>query len=159
MFYGSDHEDTALKETASGSGYFAIGRFETLRSARLLDLTVIPPIPSLFEPILDGTKVSPRRVLKFLHHVAGEVSRPIERGDGTHVDYVPTQVVTEFVRDQLTWANSRVDGIKYLSSVHPGYVSYVLFANQDNVLSTPTSRWSKDCWLKLTETNHRWTNG
>ena len=48
MFYGCEDEDAALKETASRRGYYAIGRFETLRSATLLDLTAIPPIPSLF---------------------------------------------------------------------------------------------------------------
>ena len=157
MFYGCDDEDTALKETASGPGYFAVGRFETLRPATLLDLTAIPAIPSLFDPVPDSTEVPPRKALMFLHHVAREVSRPIERDDRVHVDYVPTQVVTEFVRDQLTRGNSRVDGIKYFSSVHQGHVSYVLFADQSNVLSTPESRWSEDHWLKLSETKHKWT--
>ena len=157
MFYGCDDEETALKETASGPGYFAIGRFETLRPAILLDLTDVPPIPSLFEPASDSVEVPPRRALKFLHHVASEVSRSIERGDRVHVDYVPTQVVTEFIRDQLTWGNSRVDGIKYSSSVHQGHVSYVLFANQGNVISTPESRWSEDQWLRLTQVQHRWS--
>ena len=156
MFYGCDEEDTALKETASSSGYFAIGQFETLRPATVLDLTAIPPVPSLFDPMPDSTEVPPRRVLMFLHHVGREVSRPIERGDRVHVDYVPTQVVTEFVRDQLTRGNSRVDGIKYFSSVHEGHVSYVLFADQSNVHSTPESSRSEDHWLKLTGTKHRW---
>lgn len=158
MFYGCDDEDTALKETASGPGYFAIGRFETLRPATLLDLTAIPPLPSLFEPTTDSMRVPPRKALKFLRYVATEVSRSIERGDRVHVDYAPTQVVTEFVRDQLTWENSRVDGIKYWSSVHPDHVSYVLFANQDNVLPTTESDGDEDRWLKLTETKHRYTD-
>ena len=156
MFYACDDEDTAFKETATSVGYFAMGRFETLRPATLLDLTVIPPVPSLFDPIPDSTEVPPRRVIKFLHHVAREVSRSIERGDRVHVDYVPTQVVTEFVRDQLTWENSSVDGIKYPSSVHSGHVSYALFANQSNVLATSGSHRAEVHWLKLTGTKHRW---
>ena len=158
MFYGCDDEDTALKETATGASYFAIGRFETRRSINLLDLTAIPPIPSLFDSIPDSVEVPPRRVLKFLHHVAREVSRPIERGDRVHVEYVPTQVVTEFIRDQLTWENSRADGIKYFSSVHPDHVSYVLFANQGNVVSPPANSSPQDQWLRLTETKHMWVN-
>ena len=156
MFYGCDDEETALMETASGPGYFAIGQFQTLRQATLLDLTDIPPIPGLFKAVSDSTEITPRRALKFLHHVTGEVSRSIERGDRVHVDYVPTQVVTEFIRDQLTWGDSRVDGIKYSSSVHPGHVSYVLFASQGDVLSTPESRWSEAPWLMLTGVEHRW---
>ena len=159
MFYACDDEDTALKETAIGAGYFAIGQFETLRAATLLDLTAIPRFPSLFDPVPDSAEVLPRTVLGFLHHVAGEVSRPIERGERVHVDYVPTQVVTEFIRGQLTWRNSRVDGIRYRSSVHLDQVAYVLFANQKNVLETPASQSSRDRWLKLTGTEHRWVSG
>ena len=95
----------------------------------------------------------------FLDHVSREISRPIERGDKVHIEYVPTQVVTEFVRDQLTWKRSRVDGIKYVSSVHPDHASYVLFAGQGNVCSTPESEFSKDVWLKLVDTKHIWRNG
>ena len=102
MFYGCDDELTALKETASEQGSFAIGRFETLREATLLDLTAIPPVPSLFETTPENVVVPRRRMLRFLHHVAREISRPIERDDKVHVEYVPTQIVTEFIRDQLT---------------------------------------------------------
>ena len=159
MFYGCEDEDTALAETRSDPGYYAVGEFEALRSLTLLDLTAIPPVPSLFESVPVGTEIQPRRMLKFLHHVAREVSRPIERGDSVHVDYVPTQVITEFVRDLVTSGHPRVDGIKYSSSVHPGHVSYVLFANQGNVEATSESQWSDDVWLKLTGTKHTWVDG
>ena len=159
MFYGCEDEDTALKETVSGLGYYAIGRLETLRSASVLDLTAIPPIPSLFDWVADSTEIQPRRILKFLHHIAREVSRPIERGNREHVEYVPTQVVTEFIRDQVTSGNSRVDGIKYSSSVHPDHVSYVLFANQGSIEGASESQWSGDVWLRLTETKHTWVDG
>ena len=156
MFYSCDDQETALKEIWDGPAYFAIGCFETLRSAVLLDLTSIPPIPGLFDPMQDSAAISPRRILKFLHHVATEMSRPIQRDDQVHVEYVPTQIVTEFIRDQLTWNKSRCDGIKYFSSVHPGHVSYVLFANQSNIVGTAEARYSEDKWLKLTKAVHRW---
>ena len=159
MFYGCNEEATALKETASGQGCYAIGRFETLRSATVLDLTAIPPIPSLFDCVPDSTEIQPRRILKFLHHIAREVSRPIERDDNReHIEYVPTQIITEFVRGQVALGNSRIDGIKYSSSVHPGHVSLVLFANQSNIEATPASEWSEDVWLKLVGTIHRWVD-
>ena len=80
MFYGCDDEETALRETASDSGYYAVGTFETMREFTILDLTALPPVPGLFAEIPDGAEVSPRRALRFLHHIASEVSRPIERG-------------------------------------------------------------------------------
>ncbi|MXX27675.1 MAG: RES family NAD+ phosphorylase [Caldilineaceae bacterium SB0668_bin_21] len=159
MFYGCDDEETALKETASKPGFYAIGRFETRRPATLLDLSAIPSIPSLFDAIPDCTEISPRRMLIFLDHVSREISRPIERSEKEHVEYVPTQVVTEFVRDHVKWKGSRVDGIKYVSSVHPCHASYVLFAGQGNICSTPESEFSEDVWLKLIDTKHTWSNG
>ncbi len=154
MFYACDDEYTALKETINRKGYYAIGIFETLRPAIILDLTAIPPVPSLFDTENPSETVPVRRELKFLHHVSRQISRPIERGNSVHVDYVPTQVVTEFIRDQLTWEGHRIDGIKYYSSVRKDHVSYVLFANQRNLFLTTNSQASGDRWLKLTRTNH-----
>ena len=154
MFYACAEQETALKETASGPGRFAVGVFETLKQLSVLDLTEIPDIPGLFERVPDSAEVDPRTALIFLHHVAGEISRPIDRGDRVHIQYVPTQVVTEYIRDQLTWGNRPVNGISYLSSVHRGHVSYVLFAVQDNVKST-RSRPQEDLWLRLIHVNHR----
>ena len=159
MFYACDDEETALRETSSGPGQFAVGSFETLRSVIVLDLTRIPPVPSLFGRISDSEEVNPRRALTFLNHIAKEMSGPIERDDRVHISYVPTQVVTEFIRDQLTWDGTSVDGIRYESSVHPGHVSYVLFANEGNVESTRDKSIGYEPWLKLVEVTHRVVDG
>ena len=117
MFYGCDDEDTALREAASGPGLFAVGEFETVRPAVLLDLTDIPDVPGLFEDVPDFQAVDPRRALMFLHHVAGEMSRRIERDDRVHIKYVPTQVVTEFIRAKVIWGESKVDGIRVFAQI------------------------------------------
>ena len=156
MFYGCDDEDTALREAASGPGFFAFGEFETVRTAVLLDLTDIPEVPGLFEDVPDFQAVDPRRALRFLHHVAGEMSRRIERDDRVHIEYVPTQVVTEFIRARVIWGESKVDGIRYASSVDEGHASYVFFADQSNVVGTPASGVADDGWLRLVDTRHRW---
>lgn len=156
MFYGCDEEETALRETATSSGHIAIGKFETLRETTILDLTALPPVPGLFAEVPDGAEVPPRRDLRFLHHIADEVSRPIERGDRVHVEYVPTQVVTEFIRTQATSDGSRISGIKYASSVHLGHASYVLFADQSNVEGTSIPEWLSDPWLRLVYVQHKW---
>ena len=159
MFYACEDEETALKETSSGPGKFAVGRFETLKPITILDLSSVPTIPSLFEGTSDSAEVAPRRALTFLHHIADEMSRPIERDDRVHVNYVPTQVVTEFIRDQITWGDTPIDGIRYQSSVLQRHVSYVLFANEGNVESTRDSPIGYDPWLKLVEVNHKVVDG
>ena len=74
MFYACDDEETALKETASGPGKFAVGRFETLRPIIILDLTGIPPIPSLFKRISDSVEDIARRGLHIsASHRRGDV--------------------------------------------------------------------------------------
>ena len=156
MFYAGDEAETALRETASEPGRFAVGRFEIMRDALILDLTAIPELPSLFEPTPEDLEVPPRRILKFLNLIAGRISRPIKRGDREHFEYAPTQVITEFVRSRSLPDGRPVDGIKYRSSVRPGFTSYVLFATQDNLILEVDSEPSESRWLRLTDVNRRW---
>ena len=152
MFYGCDDAETPLRETAKGPGQFAVALFKTLRPAVILDLTEIRPVPSLFEVIPETLEFRPREVLTFLNHVGDEISAPVQGDDRTrHVDYIPTQVVTEFVRSKLTRSDTRVDGIKYWSAVHPGHASYVIFATQENLLLVADSALQprNDRWLEL----------
>lgn len=149
MFYACDEIETALLETASGPGRFAVARFETRRPATILDLTSIPSVPSLFGPPTGILEFRPRKPIMFLRHLAEHISRPIKRDQRVHVDYVPTQVVTEFIRSQTHDDQAQVDGIKYDSSVHSGHSSYVLFASQDNMRSPKSNLAKVDQWLEL----------
>ena len=36
--------------------------------------------------------------MEFLHDFSKEVSRPIERDDRIHIEYLPTQAFTEYIR-------------------------------------------------------------
>ena len=134
MFYAGDDVDTALMETAQEPGEFSVGKFKTLRTIKVLDLTSIPSLPSLFQEVHDRYGYRARTELKFLHHIAEQISQPIARDDRIHIRYVPTQVVTEFIRSQVTVGGEKVDGIMYESSVRPGHTSYVIFATQDNLV-------------------------
>ena len=154
MFYACDEQDTALGEIGAGPGYFAVALFKTLRPAILLDLSDIPPIPSLFQPISDSSEFRPRELLTFLNHVGTEISRPIERNDRVHIEYAPTQVVTEFVRTQVTAARVRVDGIKYRSSIESGGVSYVIFADPRNVVVDESGDSDSQRWLERVSVRH-----
>ena len=83
-----------------------------------------------------------------------EISKPIQRDDRPHIDYVPTQVVTEFIRSRPATGDVPIDGIKYLSAVHPSYASYVIFATQENLFPDPQGPQFRDTdrWLELTST-------
>ena len=58
------------------------------------------------------------------------------------------------MRSRLLWGNQAVDGIRYPSAAHPGHVSYVLFATQNNVFAVPEDSERRrsgdhDRWFKL----------
>jgi hypothetical protein len=156
MFYTSDNPQTALRETAKDPGTFVVGEFQTQRQAPILDLTRLSKIPTLFEDTDYEVGPGARKKHLFIHHIADSISRPIARDDRVHINYVPTQVVTEYIREHVNWNNLPIDGICYSSAVHPGHNSYVLFANQENLIipenETSDSFWParpKDRWIKL----------
>ena len=158
MFYGSDEPETALREVARepecGTDRYVVGEFQTVRETRVLDLTRIPPIPSIFEPVSDTLEYDPRTPLIFLNYFAAELSMPIAGDSSAHVEYVPPQVVTEFVRSEFRHEDLPLDGIRYRSARHAGGNSLVLFASQENLEGQEgrVERWAyadSDQWIKL----------
>ena len=155
VFYASEHLDTSLRETAVSPGHFVVGRFEATRPITVLDLTNVPPVPSLFCEISDRLEFWPRSILTFLNHIAEEIAKPIVRDDRVNIEYIPTQVITEYLRLRLTLNGRRIDGIRYSSSVHHGNSSYALFATQadlEGVLECHVSKLSygrEEKWLRL----------
>ena len=124
--------------------------------AALLDLTDIPAIPGLFEYDPECGQYASGRALTFLHHVAEQISQPVARDDRVHIEYVPTQVVTEFLRSRVRWQRAGLDGIKYNSSAHPGHAAYAFFVNQDHVLTDLRDDMSEETpWLELIDMRHR----
>jgi hypothetical protein len=92
----------------------------------------------------------PHEALRFLHRLADDISRPIERDDRVHIEYVPTQVVIEFLRTTKLPEGVKLDGIRYRSSRREGGMSLVLFADRRNVEGASNDTWPKpDPWLEL----------
>ncbi|WP_247832934.1 RES family NAD+ phosphorylase [Bradyrhizobium sp. 200] len=152
MTYAAEDRDTALAETADEAGTYAIGEFTNDRELLILDLTRLPDVPSVFTELPD-TIGDPRPQLGFLHSISREISRPIARDDRVHVEYVPTQIVTEYVRTAVTIGKRKVDGIRYNSSRHHAATALVLFADQSNLIlgkdERPEFNRTDDRWLRL----------
>ncbi len=158
MFYVSEEPETTLREVVGipkrRADRYAVGEFRTLREMRILDLSRIPRIPSIFEEIPDTLEFHPRPPLIFLNYFAAELSMPIAGDRSIHVEYVPPQVVTEFVRTEFRHEGQPLDGIRYKSARHQGKTSLVLFASQANLVDTkdPPARPNFECtdrWIKL----------
>ncbi|MGH6871087.1 MAG: HEPN-associated N-terminal domain-containing protein [Rhizomicrobium sp.] len=153
MMYVSEDANTAVREAACATGNYSVGTFRILRDVAILDLASLPNVPTIFAEVSDTAEVDPRTPLIFLHSLAEDISRPIVRDDRIHIDYVPTQVVTEFVRGTMRdEGGSRIDGIRYRSSRSDDGISLVLFADADNVVGACDHRFPKsqlDEWLEL----------
>lgn len=93
MFYGSDMEETALAEIDQ-SGFATVAIFKTLKPFQVLDLTRIPAVPSLF----DQQSNHQRSAIIFLKNFLDDFAKKVEKDGREHIEYVPTQVATEYFR-------------------------------------------------------------
>jgi len=137
--------ETALAEATGDHSEFSVAEFELLKNLRVVNLTHIPPPPSIFE-------AGPREELQFLHGFAHDVSRPFTPDKELHVEYTPTQVVSEYLRHRLRDRRGRpIHGLLYTSAEDKGGINLALFISSDEVERVP-SKWSrpKDILLKLT---------
>ncbi len=127
MFYASAAPETAIKEIAAHGlyNYARIGTFKNQRPLKVLDLTSVPRRPSPF----DMENRSKDGLLEFFRDFGRNVTQPVIPDGREHIDYVPTQVVTEFFR----WApEQELDGIK-LKSAQDGEDTFVLFFSEEDV--------------------------
>lgn len=151
MFYGAINKKTAARETWSKQiidHTLTIGEFTPTRSLKMVDLTKIPKNIDYF-----SYDYRTRHLIYFLNDFLKDFIKPITRDGREHIEYVPTQVVTEFLK--LTpIANCRpFDGIIYPSH-KTGKKACVIFATNeqciDNIPRTPET---SKC-LKLISTSY-----
>ncbi len=93
LFYGADDVETALAEVAHADDreFFTVGKFVTTEPVTVIDLTYVPPVPSIFDPVLGGAQGQ----LRFLNELVDELRQPIDTAR-SNLDYVPTQVFCEY---------------------------------------------------------------
>ena len=131
MFYGAQDDHTAIAETVSGrleAGEIVnVGAFVTLEEFSVLDLTNLQPVPSLF-----SEQRHLRPILRFLHSFVRDLSKPIKKDGRVHIEYVPSQIVTEYFRYSFElYDNQPIRGILYPSSRVRGSTASVLFFTRE----------------------------
>ena len=133
MFYGAFDAETAYQEIKDESKNnedkrVYIATFRTLSPMTVLRLTNLPTVPSIFD---EGVNYL-RSPIIFLRDFIKELSKPISKDGFEHIEYVPTQVFTEYVRHLLkSPGGASIDGISYPSSRHADGTSCVLFIENE----------------------------
>ena len=115
IFYGATDRVTAIAEAGAHAAhrYVVTGEFTPTREIRLIDLTNLPGLPSIF----DAASHRELFVLRFLQKFIHDITLPVELDGREHIDYVPTQVFTEYFRYAFP---GRVDGLMFPSAQGPG---------------------------------------
>ena len=142
MFYGALEEATAIAETYvrhdGNPTEGTVATFELPDGLHVIDLTELPEYPSVFGSDEENLK---RPTVHFIHAFVQDFVRAVEKDGREHVEYVPSQVVTEYIRYRLG-EKARVDikGILYASSRADGGTGCALFVAHDDIsgpLSAP----------------------
>lgn len=135
MFYGAFDLDTAKMEVIDNSDkkkkYLTSAIFRNKESLNLIDFTKILSI-NLFNEKL---RKEDYYLTTFLHDFIKDISRPIKHDGKEHIEYVPTQILTEFFRYIHPHHKKSVDGIIYPSSKDGKSKVVVLFMDHEKSLS------------------------
>lgn len=117
MFYGAYEIETAKTETLDYNDtekrVYTMGKLKINRAINVLDLTNIPTYTSIFNP----RKYKNRYELDFIYDFRNDLMKGISRDGNEHLEYIPTQVVTEFLKfDFNKRRKNKIEGILYNSS-------------------------------------------
>lgn len=137
VMYASYDVPTVLLEATGKHRNASVGEFELLKPALVVDLTDIPQVPSIFES-------GPRESLRFLHRFAEDVSQPFTPDIEIHIEYTPTQVVSEYIRHRLTdKKGEQILGVLYKSAKQDGGTNLALFIESGEVEGVESEGWRK----------------
>ncbi len=158
MFYAAMDKETALQETRKEAGEYCIGRFRTVRDLRVLDLTVIPTPAGFFAEIPDSWAWN-RHEAEFFREFVDDLTKPINRDERVHLDYVPTQIIVEYFRREFHREHDAapLQGVIYPSARNQGGVAIALFCDRSAIVGVEDDseyglllRSDESKWLELT---------
>ena len=127
MFYGTFDKQTAAAEIRyDGNNFLHLGHFVPSRPINLIDFTKSPKIPSIYE-----NNKQRRSMAKFIRGFSKDISKPLNKDISEHLDYIPTQVITEYLRYNFKIKGQSIDGLLFKSS-YTGEKSCVLFVENEH---------------------------
>ncbi|SNC74477.1 RES domain-containing protein [Marinobacter sp. es.048] len=102
----------------------SIGTFRTVRPLLAVDFTFIPQPPSIF----DTDNKLTRDALIFMSEFVASISDPVAKDGKQHIEYVPSQIVSEYLGQILKTSRGRViDAVIYQSTLNPDGINVVVF--------------------------------
>ncbi len=154
MFYGALDKETAIEEIrAVKHTAVAVKKFQTIKIARFVLLKEITVVDfshrqecCLFD---ENISIEELNAKAFLNHFVRELSMPIKKDGREHIEYVPTQIVAEYLKYKchcIGTAKKRIKGILYPSAQYAG-VSSALFLHNEHCVDVGGN--NSKAYLKL----------
>ena len=136
MFYGALDSSTAFQETYDSAigrvgDVVTIARFCLARDLPVLDLSrQMLDMPSIFSQEGQDTRAD----FAFLLRIAQDIAQPVKKDGREHIEYVPTQILTEYLREFSGRDDTlpKAGGLLFFSARRQGGVSCVLFPDVEN---------------------------
>jgi RES domain-containing protein len=123
-------EETAVSETINRENTaFYLATFKLDKQIKVLDLAKIPPLPSKLNP----NAYDRRCELQFIKSFQHDISMPIKKDGREHIEYVPTQIISEYMRHRFRDNNDQpIDGVLYPSARNKSGCNLALFVSDND---------------------------
>lgn len=141
MLYVSDLQEGALAEARAAKKTrdmaATVAELRVMTPMTIVDFSKLPEIPSVFD---DGPETPIiRHELGFLHGFRRDIQKKVELDGREHVEYVPTQVVCEYLRDQLPLdLGIDIHGLAWQSGRQENSLSLSLFVDSSGCVDAET---------------------
>ena len=115
-----------MRETGVSSqtvGDMFVASFEVVEPLLVVDLTRLPKPPSVF----DVARKREREEALFAHGFVNAISKPVTKNGREHIEYVPSQVVCEYLAQAFRPGGVMLGGLVFPSSVHENGNNLVVF--------------------------------
>ncbi|WP_218689584.1 HEPN-associated N-terminal domain-containing protein [Psychrobacter sp. BF1] len=127
-FYLACDQGTAEKEVITDSKEWSIAKFKSIKDIQVIDFVDMPKIPSVFEP----AKYDAKQNLSFLYSLVHDLTLPVTKDGREHVEYVPTQIVSEYFRFRFQTENAQpILGLRYRSVKNPAGINIAVFDSEN----------------------------
>jgi hypothetical protein len=135
LFYCSDTAATCKSEARTANLYgtqhdmISFASFSTKKTLRVLDISKLPHVPSIF----GSMERNERENIIFLRMFRDDIMKPVKRDGREHVEYIPSQIFTEYIRYYVRNGIHSVNGICYPSTQNSKGLNYALFLNSKQI--------------------------
>ncbi len=139
VFYGSLDPATAKAEIVvnhdpTDQRVITMATWINTRPVTVLDLVNVPPLPEFF-----ASDRYDREPLIFLREFVPTITQPVQHDGREPIEYVPTQILTEYFRHRYTLGENRdrIDAILYPSAQRRRGRNIVVFADHSSLAPDP----------------------